>query len=473
MNLVHVGWAMSAAGAVIFVSLGYIIHSLRAPFRRERGRSLATFGDPGALHEDLVAAEDRVEGLKRALEEERKLADERESKAAAETEAEIARLERALEDERERVADLAMKAERADATIESLEHDMDAMRLEMGNDSASDEEGPLVSGLEKTLMQERITSEMHRGATVKLREAIKNLEESLERQKRRFAEVRTEFEMERQRTQELLTEHYRMEEELAEERKQAYKAAVKNDVLKKELEKVKSLKSKVTGDEREFEIARSVRTVAERSWPDFKKGEDGEPMDEPSTDEAKAVEPKDLFWSGKEEPGKEEAAKKEATKVRVLEQRLRSLQEQQFESGRMIKTTGGQPDQRPQSEGEKVLSGEIGNVVLKLASKKGVHSAVLADAQGLPFAGVGLPRFRDGISAYSGLIAQLSVHARDFVPLTNVLSVSLFDAHDLVFSCWIFNVGPENYTLSILSAEAAPNELIMRRAITDLSLALR
>lgn len=154
--------------------------------------------------------------------------------------------------------------------------------------------------------------------------------------------------------------------------------------------------------------------------------------------------------------------------VRTLEERIRAFQEHQAGVSPLPRSRDSDID----ALNEKVLSGAIGDLVLQLASRRGIHSAVLADAQGLPFTGVGLPRFRDGIAAYAGLLGALSAHSNEFIPMSELVCCSLRDEHDLVFSCWLFKVGDESFTLSTLSAEDSPNDQVMRRTIDDLALAL-
>ena len=97
---------------------------------------------------------------------------------------------------------------------------------------------------------------------------------------------------------------------------------------------------------------------------------------------------------------------------------------------------------------------------------------MLADSQGLPFAGVGLPRFRDGFAAYSGLLGQLTSHTNEFIPMSDISWCALHDRQDMIFSCWMFKVGLESFALSTLSAEKSPEEHVMRQTIDDLALAL-
>lgn len=421
---------MSAAGAFIFLSLGYLLHGLR---RRGEGYGSPDESDPDVmerLSEAVAAAEARVEGLERALEEERRLQGERERVVLAKAEGEVSRLNQELLDERKRHTK-ALKAATSELEdkIAELEGALAGSKLDI-----EESESVLLGAAQKT---------------------IDELKRDLDKERSLSAKLREDLETESQRSQELLTEHYLMEEELAEERKRAYTATAKAKVMRGELEKFQLLMGKGKKEGREFELERTLKDVAERSWP--------EGSSDPESDISE-----ELYWDGDEARRRRSSTPAASGMARTLEQRIRAFQEQQVGAGKEARPR----DSEHGAVSEKVLSGAIGDLVMQLASKRGIHSAVLADAQGLAFTGVGLPRFRDGIAAYAGLLGQLTAHSSEFIPMSDISSCSLRDEHDLVFSCWLFRVGNEAFTLSTLSAVDAPNEQVMRNTIDNLALAL-
>jgi hypothetical protein len=369
MNPVHAGWALTTAGALIFFSLGLLVQSLRRPSGARRPAADPS-GDTRRLAEALAAAEARVEGLERTLQDERKVRAEREPEVVAEA------------------------------------------------------------------------GEDHHAAAAAAGEAVARLEGELERERAALAAVSAELDAERARSRE---------------------ATARCESLAAELEAARA----TAPDQPRIVPPQSTRDAAERSWstpPATPPAIDAEASPPALDAEASRSEDSDaLTWEAQSSTRLQDVSG--SLKMRILERRLRSLQEQNVESER---------HHRPSDPGvnKRALSGAIGDLVLKLASKRGVHSAVLADAQGLPFTGVGLPRYLDGVAAYAGLIGQLTSHAHDFIPMQDVVRCCLFDDHDLAFCCWLFKVGDEGFTLSTLSAEPTPNELVMRRTIADLCLAL-
>lgn len=422
---------MSAAGVFIFFALGYLVHGLR---RRREG--IVSPDEPDLdeierLSGAVAEADVRVQALQRALEEERRIHNEREQAASAQAEGEVSRLNQALGDERRHHSE-ALKATAAELEdkVAELEGALAGSKLDL-----EESESVLLGAAQKT---------------------IDELKRELDRERALSAELRDDLEAQTQKSQELLTEHYLMEEELAEERKRSYTATAKSKVVQGELEKIKRLMGKGKGESREFELERSLKDVAEKSWP--------ESSSEPGSNISE-----ELYWNGRE--GRRRGSKTPSSTpgmVRTLEQRIRAFQDQQIGVGKVERSRDSEID----AVNEKVLSGAIGDLVLQLASKRGIHSAVLADAQGLPFTGVGLPRFRDGIAAFAGLLGELTAHSNEFIPMSDISSCSLRDEHDLVFSCWLFRVGDEAFTLSTFSAEGGPNDQVMRRTIDDLALAL-
>jgi hypothetical protein len=347
MNPVHVGWALSTAGALIFFSLGLLVQGLRRSAKDRRVRSELA-NEARRLAGALAEAEARVESLERALDDERAARPDRERSAAA-------------------------------AAAEAAEAHLEQVRTQ---------------------------------------------------EKAALAAVTAALELERTRSAE---------------------ATARCTALAAELVQVKG--AAVQTSDRELEIARSVKDVAERSWSDVPALPPGAPAEVDA-----------MTWEGKTPTPEAFKDALSDSRVRMLEQRLRTLQEQHVESGLRHRTS--------EVDGKRAISGAIGDLVLKLASKRGVHSAVLADAQGLPFTGVGLPRYHDGIAAYAGLIGQLTAHAHDFIPMSDVVRCYLYDDRDLAFCCWLFKVGAEGFTLSTLNSESMQNESVMRRTIADLCLAL-
>lgn len=347
MNLVHVGWALSTAGALIFFALGLLVGGLRRSSKERQVRSeLAS--EARRLAGELADAEARVRSLERVLDEERAARPERERTVAA-------------------------------AAAAAAEADLELVRAQ---------------------------------------------------EKAALAAAIAELELERAR---------------------AAEALVRCETFAAELERIKNVAGQAP--ERELDLAKSVKDAAERGWSDVPQIPPGPPG------EAEA-----LSWErGTPAPGALKDPLSDS-RVRMLEQRLRALQEQHVESGLRHRPS--------ELDNKRAISGAIGDLVLKLASKRGVHSAVLADAQGLPFTGVGLPRYHDGIAAYAGLIGQLTAHAHDFIPMSEVVRCCLYDDRDLAFCCWLFKVGAEGFTLSTLNAESMQNETVMRRTIADLCLAL-
>lgn len=429
MNPVHAGWAVSAAGAFIFLSLGYLLHGLRRRGEGNRGPDGPDLEEMTRLSEALATAEAGVGGLERALEEERRLHREGERVASIQTESDVARLSDTIEEERKQHS-LALRSatnELEDKVVE-LEGALVGSKLDI-----EESESLLLGAAQKT---------------------IDELKRDLDKERSLSAKLREDLESEKQRTQELLTEHYLMEEELAEERKRSYTATAKANVIRGELEKCQRLMGKGKEKAREFELERSLRDVAEKSWPGGSSDPDSDISEE-------------LYWNG--EQGRRRSSTPAASGMaRTLEQRIRAFQDQQTGTARAARPRDSEHD----SVSEKVISGAIGDLVMQLASKRGIHSAVLADAQGLAFTGVGLPRFRDGIAAYAGLLGELTAHSNEFIPMSDISCCSLRDEHDLVFSCWLFRVGNEAFTLSTLSAVDAPNDQVMRNTIDDLALAL-
>ncbi len=281
MNPVHAAWALSAAGAMIFILLGYLIYGLKRSLQRDRAGSGTTRDEYEELTELLNAAKARVEVLEHTIAEERMLAEKREKQTESAAAAQVTRLAKEATEDRDEALGRALNEERmlADERERQAKTAAATQVTRLAKEAMATMKQKIVE-LEEALKEEKAT-------VVEAKGQIAELEEALGKMKEQLTGAWTDLKRQRQKARALESEQERTKIELAEERKTTKKAVTQWQLLKVQLESVKSHKSTDGGRTREFELARKVRGVTERSWPQYEKAEETpEPSTTPPTRDA-------------------------------------------------------------------------------------------------------------------------------------------------------------------------------------------
>jgi len=412
MSPVHAAWAMSGAGAVIFFLMGYLYHRL--------SRTAAVAAALGQALEELVVAEAKVASLEVALARERQQHAEQRNSEVAVAEARASSLEAALVEEKK-------------------------LHVEQERKAAADAEARASS-----------------------------LEIALAGAKESRSDVNKELARLRNQEQELLTKQRWLEKELkdAKAKLTEARAKAKDEPAGEQEESVKKLRTRIRTNERELELARTLKAFAERNWPQYKKQRPPRDSEPPADTHRGRVRPSSVPAPDDERSGRSRADSQHPDRdMRRLDQRLRSVGSP-TPAPTPAPSDVGVMDAWEELSVESEVRRKVGDLVLEVAGMGGVNVAALADAHGLLLSAEGDPLYHDSMAAFCGLVGQLTTYAHQFLPVSEILECYFHDRHDKVFSVWFFRVGLNEFSLSTVSNDSLASSESVLESIFALAEAL-
>jgi chromosome segregation ATPase len=159
------------------------------------------------------------------------------------------------------------------------------------------------------------------------------------------------------------------------------------------------------------------------------------------------------------------------TEVAELRARESALQAKLFSAGR-LPTTNLQPhaalDMDAQVGNSPPTAGPAGSMDLGLDAllrDKNARTAVLADGNGFVIANAGETYAQEGLAAFTGLMGEMTMRARTFLPLGDLVNLKIIDSNAVAISCRFFESAGMSYALATVDTEEPGSDEAEERAV--------
>jgi chromosome segregation ATPase len=154
------------------------------------------------------------------------------------------------------------------------------------------------------------------------------------------------------------------------------------------------------------------------------------------------------------------------TEVAELRVRESALQAKLFSAGRL-------PTMNLQPRVALDMNTEIGDMkagVLPvgldaLLRAKNARTAVLADGNGFVIANAGETYAQEGLAAFTGLMGEMTMRARTFLPLGDLVNLKIIDSNAVAISCRFFESAGMSYALATVDTEEPGRDEAEERAV--------